>query len=141
MGRLMAIDFGRRRCGIAVTDPLRIVATGLPTVPTAKLIEFVKDYLTHEQVDCIVAGEPRNMKGEESDAMRYIRPILNRLKKELPQMPFVMWDERFTSVLAHRGMLDCGMKKSDRRRKETADEMAAVIILNSYLDSKKYQNQ
>ncbi|MCH5318377.1 MAG: Holliday junction resolvase RuvX [Paramuribaculum sp.] len=141
MGRLMAIDFGRRRCGIAVTDSLKIVATGLPTVPTSDLIDFVKSYVRREAVECIVAGEPKDMKGYESDSMKYIRPVLNRLKKELPDMPIVMWDERFTSVLAHRGMLDSGMKKSDRRKKENADEMAAVIILNSYLDSKKYQNR
>lgn len=141
MGRLMAIDFGRRRCGIAVTDPLRIVATGLPTVETSKLIEFIKAYVASETVDCIVAGEPRDMRGQPSDAMRYITPVLNKLRKELPEMPVVMWDERFTSVLAHRGMIDSGMKKSDRQRKETADEMAAVIILNSYLESKKYQTQ
>lgn len=141
MGRLMAIDFGRRRCGIAVTDSLKIVATGLPTVPTSDLIDFVKSYVRREAVECIVAGEPKDMKGDESDSMKYIRPVLNRLKKELPDMPIVMWDERFTSVLAHRGMLDSGMKKSDRRKKENADEMAAVIILNSYLDSKKYQNR
>lgn len=137
----MAIDFGRRRCGIAVTDPLRIVATGLPTVETSRLIEFVKNYVSSESVDAIVAGEPRDMQGRHSDAMRYITPVLAKLRKELPEMPVVMWDERFTSVLAHRGMIDSGMKRSDRQRKGTADEMAAVIILNSYLESKEYQSQ
>lgn len=137
----MAIDFGRKRCGIAVTDSLKIVANGLPTISTANLVDFVKKYVSEQSVDSIIVGEPKNMRGEESESMRYIRPVLNRLKKELPSIPILMWDERFTSVLAHKGMLESGMKRSDRQCRETADEMAAVIILNSYLDSKKFKEQ
>lgn len=138
MGRLMAIDFGRKRCGIAVTDPLRIVATALATVPSASLVQFVKDYIAREQVDEIVVGLPTTMSGEPSDSMRYITPALARLRKELPEgMPVVMWDERFTSTLAHRAMIDAGVRKKGRQDKEAIDRMAAVIILNSYLDSRQ----
>lgn len=134
----MAIDFGRKRCGIAVTDPLRIVATALATVPSASLVQFVKDYIAREQVDEIVVGLPTTMSGEPSDSMRYITPALARLRKELPEgMPVVMWDERFTSTLAHRAMIDAGVRKKGRQDKEAIDRMAAVIILNSYLDSRQ----
>ncbi len=138
MGRLLAIDYGRKRCGIAVTDPLRIVATALATVPSASLVQFVKDYIAREQVDEIVVGLPTTMSGEPSDSMRYITPALARLRKELPEgMPVVMWDERFTSTLAHRAMIDAGVRKKGRQDKEAIDRMAAVIILNSYLDSRQ----
>ncbi|MBR4722785.1 MAG: Holliday junction resolvase RuvX, partial [Muribaculaceae bacterium] len=97
MGRLLAIDYGRKRCGIAVTDPLRIVATGLTTVATAKLVEFVKNYVASETVDTIVVGLPTTMRGEESESMRYIRPGIENLKKAVPDIPVVFFDERFTS--------------------------------------------
>ncbi|MDE6264875.1 MAG: Holliday junction resolvase RuvX [Paramuribaculum sp.] len=138
MARLLAIDYGRRRCGIAVTDPMRIVATGLPTVSTSQLIQFVKQYVTVEDVDAIIVGHPKDMHGNDSESMNYIRPGIDRLRKELPAMEIIFWDERFTSVLAHKGMIDSGMKKMQRRQKGIADEMAAVIILNSYLESRKY---
>ena len=128
MGRILAIDYGRRRCGLAVTDPLRIVATALATVDTPQLIQYIKDYLSREPVDEIVVGLPTTMRGEPSDSMRYITPALGRMRKEFPDM-------RFTSTLAHRAMLDAGVKKSDRRDKGAIDRMAAVIILNSYLSS------
>lgn len=139
MGRLLAIDYGRRRCGIAVTDPQRIVGNGLTTVATAELEKFLRDYTQREPVDEIVVGLPRTMRGEESESMRYIRPALARLRRLLPQIPVVMFDERFTSVLAHRSMLESGMKKMQRRDKATVDTMAAAIILNDYLQSKTYQ--
>ncbi|MBD5321919.1 MAG: Holliday junction resolvase RuvX [Bacteroides sp.] len=135
MGRILAIDYGRRRCGLAVTDPLRIVATALATVDTPQLIQYIKDYLSREPVDEIVVGLPTTMRGEPSDSMRYITPALGRMRKEFPDMRFTFWDERFTSTLAHRAMLDAGVKKSDRRDKGAIDRMAAVIILNSYLSS------
>ncbi len=140
MGRLMAIDYGRRRCGIAVTDPLRIVATGLTTVATAELIKFVKNYITAETVDMIVVGLPKQMDGTPSESMSYITPGIGRLRKELPQIKVEFFDERFTSVLAHRGMIDSGMKKMQRRNKAAVDEMAAVIILNDFLQSKQYDD-
>lgn len=135
MGRILAIDYGKRRCGLAVTDPLRIVATALATVDTPQLISFLQGYLTRETVDEIVVGLPTTMRGEPSDSMRYITPAMGRLRKTFPDMRFTMWDERFTSTLAHRAMLDAGFKKSDRRDKGAIDRMAAVIILNSYLNS------
>ncbi len=135
MGRLIAIDYGRKRCGIAVTDVLQICANGLPTVRTCDLMQFLKDYCNNEQVEKIIVGEPRDMHGNPSESMRYIEPFLNRLKKELPDKPVVMVDERFTSSIAHREMLAGGFSKKQRQEKGRADEMAAVIILTGYLDS------
>lgn len=135
MGRLLAIDYGRKRCGVAVTDPLRIVATALATVPSAGLVAFVKDYVASNPVDRIIVGLPTTMRGEPSESMRYITPALGRLRKELPGMEIVMWDERFTSTMAHRAMLEGGFSRSTRQDKGVIDRMAAVIILNSYLDS------
>lgn len=140
MGRLMSIDYGRRRCGIAVTDPLRIVATGLTTVATARLVEFVSDYIKSETVDRIIVGLPRTTGGEFSESMKYIRPGIDRLKKALPGMPVDFFDERFTSAIAHRSMIDMGMKKMQRRDKAAVDEIAATIILNDYLQSKQYND-
>lgn len=135
MGRLMAIDFGRKRCGIAVTDTLRIVANGLTTIATASLPAFVADYCRREPVDAIVVGEPRDMKGNPSESQRFIGPALARLKKELPDMRVIPFDERFTSVLAHRAMLDGGLPKMARRDKALVDEISATILLNDYLQS------
>ena len=134
----MSIDFGRRRCGIAATDSLRIVANGVATVDTARLTEFVKKYIAAESVDVVIVGHPRNMNGEPSDSMRYLTPAINRLKKEIAPVPVIFFDERFTSVLAHRAMLDGGMKKMDRRDKAIVDEISATIILNDFLQSRLY---
>lgn len=137
MGRILAIDYGRKRCGVAVTDVMRICANGLPTVRACDLISFVKDYCSREPVDLIVVGEPKNMRGNESESMTYIRPFLKLLKKELPDMPVEMYDERFSSSIAHREMIAGGFKKKTRQEKGKADEMAAVIILTSYLESRR----
>lgn len=137
MGRILAIDYGRKRCGIAVTDVLRICANGLPTVRTCDLLIYIKEYCSKESVDLIVVGLPRDMKGNESESMRYIRPFLSALKKEMPDMRVEMHDERFTSVIAHREMIAGGFKKKQRQEKGKADEMAAVLILTSYLESIK----
>lgn len=136
MGRLLSIDFGRRRCGIAVTDPLRIVANGLTTVPTAQLIEFVKKYMATESVDRIIVGHPTTLRGEPSESMRYLTPVINRLKKEVAPVEVTFFDERFTSAIAHRAMIDGGMKKMDRRDKAIVDEISATIILNDFLESR-----
>lgn len=138
MGRLLSIDYGRKRCGIAVTDSLRIVANGLTTVPTHTLVDFLKDYIKRESVDMIIIGKPTTMRGEDSESMRYIIPGINKLKKEIPDIPIEFWDERFTSVLAHRSMIDSGMKKTSRQDKAIVDEISATIILNDYLQSKSY---
>ena len=133
----MAIDYGRKRCGIAVTDPLQIVATALATVPTASLAGFVKDYLSRETVDEIIVGDPKMMNGEPSESVRYIIPGINRLKKEIGDtVRIVFFDERFTSTLAHRAMIDSGVKKMARRDKDSVDRIAATIILNGYLESR-----
>lgn len=131
----MGIDYGRKRTGVAVTDPLQIVAGNLTTVPTHTLMQFIKDYIGREQVDHIVVGRPTQLNGEPSESMKYITPFVNRLRKELPLIPVVMYDERFTSTIAHRAMIDGGMKKSDRRDKSRVDAIAATIILNDYLQS------
>ena len=132
----MAIDLGRKRCGIAVTDPLKIIANGLTTVESGKLAEWVVDYLRQEEVETIVIGEPKDMRNNPSDCSKYIDPIVNRLKKLLPDMPIVRYDERFTSVMAHQAMIDAGLSKSRRQDKELVDTIAATIILQSYLESK-----
>ena len=131
----MGIDYGRKRTGVAVTDPLKIIAGNLATVPTHTLMQFIKDYLSREQVERIVIGQPTQLSGEPSESMKYITPFVNRLHKELPDMPVVMYDERFTSTIAHQTMIDGGMKKSDRRDKSRVDAIAATIILNDYLHS------
>ena len=141
MGRILSIDFGRKRTGLAATDSLKIVANGLATVPTAQVIDFIKKYMATEEVELIVVGLPRQMNGEPSESTRYLKPFLDRLRKELPEVPVEMFDERFTSTIAHRSMLDGGMKKMDRRDKAIGDTIAATIILNDYLQSRQYQNR
>ncbi len=137
MKRILSIDFGKKRCGIAVTDTLQIVANGLTTVETPKLVDFITGYVQREPVERIIVGFPTTMKGEESDSMRYIRPGIGRLKKAVPDIPVEFFDERFTSVLAHRAMIDGGMRKMARRDKAIVDGISATIILNDYLESRK----
>lgn len=137
MGRLLAIDYGKRRCGIAVTDSLRIAANPLTTVETGKLIEFVTDYCRTNDVDVVVVGKPMNLNGEPSASMASLTPMFNRLRKLLSPKAVVMFDERFTSVLAHKAMIDGGMKKSDRRDKGTVDMVSAAILLNDFLQSRQ----
>lgn len=132
----MSIDYGRKRCGIAVTDILRIVANGLTTVPTPQLNSFVLNYISREPVDAIVVGHPRTLRGADSESMRFIKPGIASLRKVLPEgIPIVFFDERFTSAIAHRTMLDGGLRKMDRRDKALVDEISASIILNDYLAS------
>jgi len=133
MGRLLAIDFGRVRSGIAVTDVLQIIANPLTTVSTNTLIDYLTNYCTTETVDKIIVGQPKQMSGDDSDSMRYITPFVGRLRNALPHIPVVMYDERFTSVLAHKAMIAGGMKKSDRQNKANVDKIAACIILEDYL--------
>ena len=138
MGRILAIDYGQKRCGVAVTDILKLAANGLPTVATKAILKFIKDYCAKEDVEEIVVGQPKTLRNEPSESMKYINPFLGQLRKELPDMKVTMFDERFTSSIAHREMLAAGMKKSDRQRKELADEMAATIILTDYLQSRSF---
>lgn len=140
MGRILGIDYGRKRTGVAVTDTLKIVASNLATVPTHTLLQFIMDYIAREPVERIVVGLPTQLNGEPSESMKYITPFVNRLRKQLPDdVPVVMYDERFTSTIAHQAMIDGGMKKSDRRDKSRVDAIAATIILNDYLQSKYNQ--
>lgn len=139
MGRILAIDYGKKRTGIAVTDVLQIIANGLTTVPTHELMDFLLNYVAKEPVERIVVGYPKQMNNEDSENMKRITPFVNLLKKKLPQIPVEMVDERFTSVLAHQAMLDGGLKKKARQDKALVDEISATIILQSYLESKKYQ--
>ena len=134
MGRILAIDYGRKRSGVAVTDVLQICANGLPTQRSCDLISFLKDYCSKEKVDAFVVGEPKDMTGAASESMKYITPFLNQLKKEFPEIPVIMQDERFTSTIAHREMIAAGVKKKNRQEKGRVDEMAAVLILTSYLE-------
>lgn len=140
MGRILAIDYGRKRSGIAVTDILKICANGMPTIRSCDLISFIKEYCKKEDVETFVVGEPRDLKGNPSENMRYINPFINSLKKEFPEKKIVLFDERFTSTIAHRDMIASGLKKSKRQEKGRADEMAAVLILTSYLESRDFKS-
>ena len=139
MARILSIDLGRKRCGIAVTDPACIVANPLTTVRTCDLHDYILKYVESECVDTIVVGKPTTMRGEPSESTRYITPAVNRLRKALPRVRIVEYDERFTSVLAHRAMIDGGLKKTDRQCRETVDMVSAAIILNDYLQSQAMQ--
>ena len=140
MGRILAIDYGRKRTGLAVTDMLRITANPLLTIETSELINWLTDYFAKEQVDEVVIGHPTQMNGQESESMNYIRPFLGVFKKTFPDKPITMYDERFTSVLAHRAMIDGGMKKKDRQNKAVVDKIAACIILEGYLEKLRVES-
>lgn len=137
MARIMAIDCGRKRCGIAVTDPLQIIANGLTTVSTSELVDFVVRYVREEQVEAIVIGEPKDMKNQPSDATRFIQPLVNRLRKVLPNIRIDRYDERFTSKMAFQSMIDAGLSKKKRQNKELVDTISATIILQSYMESRR----
>ena len=139
MARILAIDYGKKRTGLAVTDVLQIIANGLTTVPTHTLMDYILDYVKREPVERIVVGLPKQMNNQPSENMVRIEPFVNRLRKVLPNIPVEYVDERFTSVLAHQAMLDGGLKKKDRQRKELVDEISATIILQSYMDSRKFK--
>ncbi|MBQ1279917.1 MAG: Holliday junction resolvase RuvX [Bacteroidales bacterium] len=136
MNRIIGIDYGLKRTGIAVTDPLGIFASPVETVPSAKIIDYLKNYTAKEQIGLFVVGYPMNMNNTPSEAARYVDTFLKQLKKNFPQIPIELEDERFTSVLAHRSMIDGGMKKMARRDKSVVDKISAGIILQSYLDRK-----
>ena len=139
MARIMAIDYGRKRTGVAVTDPLQLIANGLATVPSSELVKFIQSYMAKEPVELIVVGQPKQMNNEPSENMRYVQAFVTHLKRTLPQIPIEYYDERFTSVMAHQAMLDGGLRKKKRQEKALVDEISAVIILQAYLESKKYR--
>lgn len=138
MGRILAIDYGKKRTGLAVTDPLRIIATALETVPTDALLNFLKSYTTKENVDEFVIGMPKTLKNEDSEIAPLVRKFIQELKSAFPGKPVHEADERFTSSLAHHAMIAGGMKKKDRQQKGNADKISATIILQSHLDSNKF---
>lgn len=135
MGRVLAIDYGKKRTGIAVTDPARIIGSPLTTVLTHELESFITEYLKKEVVDEFVIGYPRKMNNQFSEMVKYIDPFVNRLKKLYPEKPIHLVDERFTSIIAHRSMLEGGMKKKDRAIKSNVDKISASLILQSFLES------
>ena len=136
MNRIVGIDYGRARVGVAVSDPLRIFASPVETVPSAKIIEYLKKYALSETVERFVVGWPLNLNGAPAQAAPDVEAFLKQLRKAFPDVPVSLEDERFTSVLAHRAMIDGGMKKSERRDKNSVDKISAAIILQSYLDRK-----
>lgn len=133
MARILSIDYGKKRTGLAVTDPLQIIPNGLATVSTPTLIDFLKDYLFRESVERVVIGEPRQMNGEASENLARVQQFVARFKKLFPTVPIEFYDERFTSVLAHRAIIDSGIGKKARRNKALVDEISATIILQDYL--------
>lgn len=136
MARILAIDFGLKRTGIAVTDELQIIASGLTTVPTEELISFLKDYISKENVELFIVGKPKQMDNTDSESEQLILPFLEKLIKEIPTVPVQRIDERFTSKMAFQTMIDGGLKKKQRRNKALVDEISATIILQSYLYNK-----
>ena len=137
MARILSIDYGKKRTGLAVTDSLQIIAGGLATVATSELFDYLQAYIAREQVEMIVIGEPRQPNGEPSENLARVQQFVNRWRKAVPQVPIQFYDERFTSVLAHQAMLDGGLKKKARQNKGLVDEISATIILEDYMRSRK----
>lgn len=136
LGRVLAIDYGRKRVGIAVTDPMQIIANSLTTVHSKDIWTFLSEYLAKEVVDCIVVGYPKQMNNQASEAVRFINPFLKKLTKTYPDIDIKLVDERFTSKMAHQTMLDAGLGKKARQNKALVDTISATIILQSYLEQK-----
>ena len=141
MGRYLALDYGTKRTGIAVSDTLKRIATGLTTVPTHTLLDYLKTYLQKEDVERIIVGLPKQMNNEYSENMKHIRPFVKKLQSLYPDMQIEYYDERFTSALAHKTMLEAGLKKTDRQNKSLVDEISATIILQGYMESLRLQSK
>lgn len=137
MARIIAIDYGRKRVGLAVTDPMQIIANGLDTVAAKDVLDYLEKYMKTEEVELIVVGYPKQLNNEDSESMKYLKPFLGQLKKRFPDMPLEMVDERFTSKLAFQSMIDGGMKKKQRQNKAMIDKVSATIILQSYMETKR----
>ncbi len=138
MGRILAIDYGQKRVGIAVTDELKMIASGLKTVASKDIWTFLSDYLKKEKVDAIVVGEPRDMMNRPSDSSRFVEPFVRKLRKIYPKLKVDRFDERFTSKMAFQAMIDGGLGKKQRQNKALVDTISATIILQSYLESQKF---
>ncbi|HPE40191.1 MAG TPA: Holliday junction resolvase RuvX [Bacteroidales bacterium] len=141
MGRILAIDYGQKRVGIAVSDELRICANALDTIHVSKIFDYINAFITQEKVDIIVVGEPKTMNFEPSDSTRYIEPFVNRLKKNFPNILIDRFDERFTSKMAFQTMIDAGVSKKKRSNKELVDKISATIILQSYMQQLEWKAQ
>ncbi len=139
MGRILAIDYGQKRVGIAVTDPLQIIANGLTTVPSGKIFDFLKTYFQTETVDLILVGLPMQMNAMPSESARFIEPFVKKLVKDFPNIPVERVDERFTSKMAFQTMIESGLGKKDRQNKALVDTISATIILQSYMESSRYK--
>jgi putative Holliday junction resolvase len=137
LARILSIDYGRKRTGIAVTDPLQIIAGGLATVSTSELFDWLQQYVSREEVERIVIGEPRQPNGQPSENLQRVQQFVNRWRKAMPQIPIEYYDERFTSVLAHQAMLEGGLRRKARQDKALVDEISATIILQDYMRSRK----
>jgi putative Holliday junction resolvase len=137
MGRIIAIDYGKKRTGLAVSDPMKIIACGLTTLSSPEVIDFIKEYMQKEPVELILLGEPRQMNCEYSENWRRVETFRKKLIQSIPSIEIKMADERFTSVLAHQAMLQGGLKKKDRQNKALVDKLSAVILLQSYLETIK----
>lgn len=137
MARILSIDYGRKRTGLAVTDPLQIIASGLATVSTSELFEWLKAYVGREAVELIVMGEPRQLDGSPSENLARVQQFVSHWRKAVPSIPIEYYDERFTSALAHRAMLDGGLRKKDRQNKALVDEISATILLEDYMQRRR----
>ncbi|MGA2821985.1 MAG: Holliday junction resolvase RuvX [Bacteroidales bacterium] len=137
MGRILSIDFGQKRVGLAVTDELKIIATALATVPANEIMAFLKEYASRNAVECFVVGEPKQMNNMASESAKYIEPFIRKLKAEFPEIPIERMDERFTSMIATQTIRESGAKKKDRRDKSLVDTISAVIILQSFMEKRK----
>ncbi len=141
MGRILAIDYGQKRVGIAVTDPLQIFASGLTTVGAHEILSFLADYFGKEQVDGVVLGWPLRLNNEDSDALKYVRQFKTAFERKFPHMRLDLEDERYTSKMAVQAMIQAGMKKMERRKKENIDKMSAALILQSFLETRDAANR
>lgn len=137
MARILAIDYGRKRVGLAVTDPMQIIANGLETVPAKDLLDYLEKYMAKEDVECIVVGYPKQLNNQDSESMKFVKPFLGQLKKRFPDIPIELMDERYTSKIAFQAMIDGGLKKKARQNKALIDTVSATIILQSYMEKKR----
>lgn len=136
MGRLLALDVGKKRTGIAATDPLKIIPQGIGYISTGKVVEWLTEYLTKEAVDALIVGEPKQANNTPSESAKYIEPLLKRIRAKLPTLEIIRYDERYTSVLAQKAIIESGVAKMKRRKKGLVDEVSAVIILRDFMESK-----
>lgn len=139
MARILSIDYGKKRTGLAVTDPLQLIAGGLATVSTSELFNYLQQYVKQEQVEKVIIGKPLQTNGEASENLNRVQQFVNRWKKNMPQIPIEYYDERFTSVLAHRAIIDSGIGKKARQNKALVDEISATILLQDYMESRLFK--